>query len=64
MNERDHPLPQMDVCPAVDCKNTEDLWLMECAPGYTWAYVNGCGHWGFIQRRRDDVPRETSTEGS
>lgn len=49
----DTPGPPFDVCPAEDCKNTEDLWLMECAPGYTWAYVNGCGHWGFIYREPD-----------
>jgi hypothetical protein len=41
-------------CPVDGCKST-DLWLMECAPGYTWAYVNQpCGHWGFLQRRQEN----------
>jgi hypothetical protein len=48
-----------DVCPVGGCENTEDLWVMECAPGYTWTFVNGCGHWGFIYRKTDDVPHET-----
>ncbi len=43
--------PVMEKCPAEGCGHTEDLWLMECAPGHTWVYVNGCGHWGFIYRQ-------------
>jgi hypothetical protein len=53
-----HDGPQLNACPS--CGSTKDLWLMECAPGWTWTFVNGCGCWGFIHRK-PDVPRETST---
>lgn len=60
--------PAMNACPL--CGNTDDLWLMECAPGYTWTFVNGCGCFGFFYCKPDpnrydtgcgcpDVPRET-----
>lgn len=39
------------VCPVDGCLHTKDLWFMECAPDYTWMFVNGCGHWGFVYRK-------------
>lgn len=48
--------PHLKACPS--CGKTDDLWLMECAPGHTWTYANGCGCFGFIMRKLD-VPRET-----
>jgi hypothetical protein len=43
--------PEMAVCPADECDATEGLWVMECAPGHTWMFVNDCGHWGFIHKK-------------
>jgi hypothetical protein len=43
--------PVMERCPAENCVATEGLWLMECAPGRTWTFVNDCGHWGFIHAK-------------
>lgn len=51
-----------DICPVPECGNTEDLWFMGCVPNYTWTFVNGCGHWGFIWVDPTNVPRETSTD--
>lgn len=39
-------------CPT--CGSTDDLWLLACAPGYTWAYVNGCGCAGFVYRKYEE----------
>lgn len=46
--------PQLDVCPAEGCENTEDLVVQECAPGRTWMYTGGCGHWAFIYRKTEN----------
>ncbi len=62
-------------CPADECDETEDVMIMECAPGYTYMVTGGvCGHVIWLHRETDaplsdeltelfrpaDVPRETS----
>lgn len=43
------PEPDLTECPAPGCRNTEDLHVMECAPGYTWVFTSTvCGHVAFI----------------
>lgn len=37
--------PQYDECPVDGCENSEDLDVIECAPGYTWLFTSTvCGH--------------------
>jgi hypothetical protein len=41
--------PHYDECPATGCTNTEDLDVMELAPGYTWFYSSTvCGHVAWV----------------
>lgn len=46
----DDGAPVLTACVAEGCEEADDLWLMECAPGNRWMFVNGCGHFGFIYR--------------
>lgn len=55
----DRGWPRFEVCPADDCESTDDLMVQECAPGWTWMYTGGCGHWGFVSKEvQGDGPQE------
>lgn len=50
----DDPWKQWLHCPADECDETEDVMIMECAPGYTYMTTGGvCGHWVTLHRRPD-----------
>lgn len=41
-------------CPAEDCEETEDITIMECAPGHTYMTIGGvCGHVVLLHRKPD-----------
>lgn len=53
-----HP-PTYKECPVEGCTNTDDLDVMELAPGYTWFFSSTvCGHVAWIGW----VPKEKEKE--
>lgn len=56
MSINDPPVsgPDLPICPADDCEETDDLMVQECAPGHSWMFTCGRGHWGFITKKSDE----------
>ena len=51
------------VCPADDCEETEDVTIMECAPGRTYMTIGGvCGHAVWLYRKSDAPASDALTE--
>lgn len=43
--------PEVPQCLVDGCDESDDFTVQECAPGYTWMFVCGRGHWGFISKK-------------
>lgn len=46
--------PEVPQCLDDACEESKDLTVQECAPGHSWIFVCGRGHWGFISKKLED----------